>query len=153
MDNRDLSQSCYNDLLKDRRKRGRKSLAHFQHQLLALPSFISLSFVFLFLFSTFLLFLSSSLSFVFLFSSLFLSLSLSPFLILPCLIKNRKKKSEKNTSFEQMLQAKSIILRFLNNIPCVRQMCLSLWSIQNKEHKHVTVTAAAKNNPQMSLEC
>lgn len=83
MDNRDLSQSCYNDLLKDRRKRERKSLAHFQHHLLALLAFflfLSLFFSFVFLFllalSCFLLrplFLSSSSS-----SSLFLSLSLFP---------------------------------------------------------------------------
>lgn len=83
------------------------------------------------------LFLSSSPSFY-----LFLSLSLSS---LPGLTKNRKKKSEKNTPFEQMLQAKSIILQSLNNIPCLRQMCLSLWSIHNIEYKHVTVTSPANN--------
>lgn len=83
MDNRDLSQSCYNDLLKDRRKWERKSLGQFQHQLLALLAFfpfsftffLFLSFVFLFLFNTFLLSLLFSLSF---FLSFLFFFSLSP---------------------------------------------------------------------------
>lgn len=77
MVNRDLSQSCYNDLLKDRRKWERKScsLSAPAACFACLLSFFFLPFFFLFLFSTCLLSLSSSLSF---FPSLLFSLPLSP---------------------------------------------------------------------------
>lgn len=106
MDNRDLSQSCYNDLLKDRRKREREScsLSAPAACFACLLSFFFLPF-YVFLFGTCLLSLSSSLSF---FPSLLFSLSLPPSLSSSwsCLIKNRKKKSKKNISLEQMLQEK-----------------------------------------------